>query len=150
MTTKADFDEKEWAAIADGPALAGMLVLTADRGGTVRETLALAKAYTDARRETTSPLLDAVASQGPGGVRFTSVEELREHGLRQLTLAAESLRQKATPEEFADYRRFVLDVARRVANAHREQDDAISDREQQALEEVTARLDESSPASSAG
>ena len=36
MTKKADFNADEWSTIAEGPLLAGMRVVTASRGGTIR------------------------------------------------------------------------------------------------------------------
>ena len=63
MTGKADFTAEEWDAIAEGPTSAGMIVSTAERGGTFRETFAMAKAYTEARKEHgDSPLLDELVS----------------------------------------------------------------------------------------
>ena len=119
MTKKTDFSEEEWAAVAQVPALAGMLVLTADRGGTFRETFAIAKAYGDARSQYgANELLDAIASERPRGERSGSVEEMREHALGQFSVAVSALRRQATPEELADYRAFVFDVAQRVATAH--------------------------------
>jgi len=43
MTTKAEFNAEEWEQIAGGPALAGMIVISAQRGGTIRETIAKAR-----------------------------------------------------------------------------------------------------------
>ena len=143
MTKKTDFSEEEWAAVTEGPALAGMLVVTADRGGTLRETFALAKAYGDARSQHgASELLDEIVSEGPRGLRSGSVEELRARCLSQLGLAASALRGRATPEELADYRAFVLDVAQRVATAHKEGGESISQGEQQALDDVAASIGE--------
>jgi hypothetical protein len=48
--------------------------------------------------------------------------------------------RKATPEELEDYRRFVLSVADRVANAHREGGQQVSDAERAAIEEIAAAL----------
>ena len=45
MSVKSDFDGAEWDLVAEGPVTAGMIVLTADSGGTFRETLALARSY---------------------------------------------------------------------------------------------------------
>src|SRR5207245_10069541 len=50
MTGKADFTEQEWRIVLEGPPSAGMIVVTAQRGGTFRETLAIAKAYTEPRK----------------------------------------------------------------------------------------------------
>jgi hypothetical protein len=61
MSVKNDFEEAEWDLVAEGPVTAGMIVLTADSGGTFRETLALARSYTDARKEHgQSELLDEI------------------------------------------------------------------------------------------
>lgn len=43
MTTKASFNAEEWATIAEAPILAGMRVAAAERGGTLRETLAVGR-----------------------------------------------------------------------------------------------------------
>ena len=45
MTGKADFTAEEWELVREGPPTAGMMALTAEHGGTFRETWALAKAY---------------------------------------------------------------------------------------------------------
>jgi hypothetical protein len=51
MAGKADFSAEEWETISEAPATAGLLVMTAQRGGVFRETLAIAKAYTEARQK---------------------------------------------------------------------------------------------------
>jgi hypothetical protein len=44
MTTKADFTTEEWDLLLEAPPSAGIIVVTAQRGGTFRETIAMAKA----------------------------------------------------------------------------------------------------------
>jgi hypothetical protein len=44
MTSKSDFSAEEWQLILEAPPSAGMIVVTAQRGGTFRETIAMAKA----------------------------------------------------------------------------------------------------------
>ena len=51
MTTKADFNADEWAIVAEAPVLAGMRLVAASRGGTIRESLAVGKVYAKARQE---------------------------------------------------------------------------------------------------
>src|SRR5919204_707654 len=116
MTAKNAFSEEEWELLREGPTTAGMIVLTAERGGSFRESFAMAKAYTDARKQHgESELLDELVSTGPkSGKRAHSPEELRQQGLARLREAAGLLEQKATPEELQDYRSFVLDLAERV------------------------------------
>lgn len=143
MTGKADFTEQEWKSVLEAPPSAGLIVLTAQRGGSFRETFAIAKSYAEARQHHgQSELLDEVASAKPAmdHTRYHSPEELRQHGLQQLRDAVALLEQKATPQEVDDFRRFVVTLAENVANAHREGDVAVSDAERAAVEEVTAAL----------
>jgi hypothetical protein len=51
------------------------------------------------------------------------------------------LQEKATPEEVDEYRRFLMNVANRVAEAHREgflgmSGERVSEAEQQAVDEI--------------
>ena len=72
--------------------------------------------------------------------RYHSVEELKQHGLQHLREAVELLERKTTPEEVEDYRRFVLTLADKVAKAHREGGEMVSDAERAAIEEISASL----------
>src|SRR5207302_6960812 len=81
MTAKADSTPEEWQAVLEGPPSAGMIVVTAQRGGTIRETMAMAKTYVEARRQHgESEPLDEIASAKPeiDHTRYHSAEELRE------------------------------------------------------------------------
>ena len=143
MTGKTDFTAEEWQLVAEGPPAAGMAVATAQRGGTFRETFALAKAYTDARGEHgESQLLDELVAERPKvkHERANSPGELKEETLQQLRDAVALLRSKATPEEVDAYRSFVLGVANRVANAHKEDGVAVGSGEQAVIEEIAASL----------
>jgi hypothetical protein len=142
VTTKSAFTEEEWDLLREAPATAGMLVVTADRGGTIRETFAMAKAYSEARQQAGgSELLDELVASGPKrGQRFHSTQELHDHAMEQLRGAADLLRQKATPEELDDYRSFVVKLAERVAGAHKESGEPVSERERAAIEEITGNF----------
>jgi hypothetical protein len=148
MTGKADFTDEEWEQVLQGPPTAGMIVITAQRGGSIRESFSMAKAYTEARREHgDSELLDTIASTKPevDHTRYHSPEELKEHGLQHLRDAVALLEQKATPEEVDDYKRFVVTLAQRVAEAHREGflglgGERVSDAERAAIEEIAQAL----------
>ena len=66
MTRKADFNAEEWSTVGEGPLYAGMRVIAADRGGTLRESLALGRAYKEARASHgTSELLDELLKSPP-------------------------------------------------------------------------------------
>ncbi|MBV9916431.1 MAG: hypothetical protein JO153_07995 [Solirubrobacterales bacterium] len=143
MTGKADFAPEEWERVLQGPPTAGMIVITAQRGGTFRETFAMGKAYAEARqRHGESELLDEIASARPevDHTRYRSPDDLRAHGLEHLREAVALLENKATPEEVDAYRKFVLSLADRVASAHREGDSAISEAEQTAINEISSAL----------
>jgi hypothetical protein len=140
MTGKSDFTPEEWDLVAQGPATAGLILVTAQRGGTFRETLALTRAYVEARRaHGQSELLDEIVSAKPqlDHTRYHSPEDLREHGLQHLRDAVALLEQKATSDELDAYKRFLLDLAKDVASVHREKaDDAVSPSEQTALDQI--------------
>jgi len=143
MTGKADFTPEEWQVVLEGPPAAGLAVATASSGGTFRESFALAKAYTEVRKEQgESEFLDALVAERPKikHERANSAGELKDQSLQQLRAALALLEAKATPEEVGDYRRFVLDVANRVANAHKEDGQAVGPAEQATIDEIAATL----------
>src|SRR2546421_5241518 len=143
MTGKADFTQQEWELVLEGPPSAGMIVVTAQRGGSIRELLAIAKAYVEARQQHgESELLDEIVAAKPevDHTRYHSVEELKQHGLEHLRDATALLERKATPDEVQGYKRFTLALADRVANAHREGGAAVSDAERAAIDEIRTTL----------
>ena len=143
MTGKSDFTPEEWQLLLEGPPSAGLLVVTAQRGGTFRETFAIAKTYTEARQQHgASELLDAIVAEKPefDHTRYHSAEELKEHVLPRLSDAVDLLERKATSEDAGAYKSFILALADKVANAHREDGKSVSDAEQAAIEEISASL----------
>ena len=143
MTGKADFTQEEWELLREGPSSAGLIVVTAQRGGTFRESFALAKAYAEARQQHgESQLLDEIVAEKPerDHRRYHSAEELKQGGLQHLRDAVALLERKATPGEVEDYRGFVLNLADKVAKAHKEGGDQVSDAEDAAIKEISASL----------
>ena len=123
MTSKADFTEEEWTTGLQGPPSAGMMVVTAQRGGSFRETIAMAKSYSEARKQHgESELLDEITSTKPHSdhTHYHSEQELKEGALKHIRAALQVLGAKATPEEVEEYKQFVLHLADNVAIAHRE------------------------------
>ena len=148
MTTKADFGEQEWERVLTAPTMAGMMVITADHGGMMRETMAMAKAYGEARAQHgNSELLDEIVSAKPerDHGKFRSYDELRSHGAEVLREAVATLEGKATTEEVDDFRGFVLALAQRVAERHKEDGVDVSPREQAAIDDVAAALGDRRP-----
>ena len=139
MTGKEAFTVEEWKTVAEGPTSAGMLVAAAQKGGLIRESFSIAKAYGEARQEQgESELLDTLVSSKPemDRTRARSPEELKMHGLENIREALALLEQKATPEEVEEYKQFTLGLAQRVAEAAKD----VSTEEELAISEIAQTL----------
>jgi hypothetical protein len=150
MTIKADFNAEEWTTLVEAPLFAAMRVAAAERGGTIRESVAVSRAYAEARgHQGESPLLDAIVASPPS----LDANRLRESAGdiagaagRRLAEAVALVDAKATPEDRDAYKQFVLTVAEAAANANREGGfigiggKPISANEQAALDEIRAAL----------
>ena len=120
-----------------------MIVATAARGGMIRESIALSKAYIEARAQHgESELLDEIVAAKPeiDHTRYHSAAELRDSGLEHIRGAVTLLGSKATADELDGYRRFVLALANKVAAAHREEGRGVSSGEAEAIEEIATAL----------
>ena len=143
MTTKSDFSTEEWQLILEAPPSAGMIVVTAQRGGSFRESIAIAKAYVEARQQHgESELLDEIVAAKPerDHTHYHSPDELKQHGLQHLRDSVALLERKATPAEVDEYRRFIVTLAHKVAAAHREHGEEVSESEQAAINDITGAL----------
>ena len=143
MTTKAAFSPEEWKVEHECPPSPRMIVVTAARGGMSRETIAMSKAYTEARAQHgESELLDEIVTAKPemDHTRYHSAEEVRDSGLAHVRDAVALLESKATSEELDDYRRFVLTLASKVAAAHKEDGQSVSPAETEAIRQIAAAL----------
>lgn len=150
MTKKAEFNADEWSVVVEGPVYAGMRVVAAERGGTLRESLAMGRVYQEARAQHgESELLDELVSTQPSVDR----ERAKAKGADLAAVTAERLREamriveeKATPEEVDAYKRFVMSVAQAAASAHKEGGflgiggKEISEAEDKALDEISLTL----------
>jgi hypothetical protein len=150
MTRKADFNAEEWSTVVEGPVYAGTRVISAHRGGTLRESLALGRVYKEARAaQGKNELLDELVKSPPS----IDPDRVREAGgdigavaSQRLGEAIRILEAKATPEEVDAYKTFVMTAAQAVASAHKEGGflgiggKEISDAENQALDEISTAL----------
>ncbi len=150
MTSKADFNAEEWSTLAEGPLLAGIRVVTSERGGTIRESFAMSKVYAAARQsQGESALLDELVATPPA----MDPQKLQQGGDDPAAAVGERLREavgilseKAAPEDVEAYRRFVLAVAQAAAEAHKEGGfvgiggKQVSAQEQAALDEIRSVL----------
>jgi len=143
MTTKSDFTTEEWQLILEAPPSAGMIVVTAQRGGSFRESIAMAKAYAEARRQHgESELLDEIVAAKPerDHTHYHSPDQLKEGGLKHLRDSVALLERKATPAEVDEYRQFIITLTHKVAAAHREHGVEVSGSEQEAIDDIAAAL----------
>jgi hypothetical protein len=155
VTSKAAFNAEEWSEVVAAPYLVGLLMIGASRGGTVRETMAISRAYESARQHYAGDLFGQLLSTPPAldpASAPKSHEELHQSAVAMLRRAVGSLDRLATPDEVNNYKRFVYFVAETVAQAHREGGflglggRAVSDPEQAVLDEIAAIFDASPPA----
>jgi hypothetical protein len=143
MTAKTAFEPNEWKLVEEGPTSAAMLVITSQRGGTFRETLAMGKEYAEARQQHgQSELLDELVGTRPhvDHTRFHSPQELTDHVVERLREAVAVLQKKAEPKEVEDYRTFIVTLAERVAEAHSEGGQPVSEPEQAAIASIKGAL----------
>ncbi len=150
MTSKADFNAEDWSTVVDGPLYAGLRVIAADRGGTLRESMAMGRVYQEARaQQGTSQLLDELIKSPPA----IDPEQLKAAGGDISALTTDHLRKamsileaKATAEEADAYKTFVMTVAQAVASAHKEGGflgiggTRVSEGEEHALDEISLAL----------
>jgi hypothetical protein len=153
MTAKTDFTDEEWTTILQGPPSAGMYVAFSQRGGSIRESFSMAKAYAEAKRQPGgSQLVDEIVSTKPevDKTKMPSVEQMEEHLLQNVQHAVALLRTKAEPGEVEEYGRFIVGLAERVAEAHREgfmglSGERVSDAERTAVGKVAATVGVEAP-----
>lgn len=148
MTTKSEFNAEEWETVTQAPALAALTVMIADRGGAIRESIALGKAYNEARQGGGSELIQQLVSSPPrlDPASMGPPDQVREKLPQRLTEAVRIVGEKATPEEADEYRSFLLRLAEVVAHAHKEGGvlgiggKEVSPEEQAALDQLSATL----------
>lgn len=150
MTKRADFNAEEWSNVVNGPLYAGMRIISAERGGTLRESLAMGHVYQEARKHHgDSELLDELLKSPPS----IDPDHLREAGGDIAAITSDQLRDvirtleaKGTPSEVDAYKAFVMSVAQAAAGAHKAGGflgmggKQISDAENQALDEISVAL----------
>jgi len=150
MTKKADFNAEEWSVVVEAPVFAGLRVIAADRGGTIRESLAMGRVYQEARQQQgQSELLDELVGSQPSVDRARAQEgggDIAAVAKERLTEAMRILEEKASPEEVDAYKRFVMTVAQAAAAAHKEGGflgiggQKVSEAEEKALDEISITL----------
>jgi hypothetical protein len=154
MTAKAAFNAEEWSVVVGAPLLAAMLVVAADKGGTLRESVAVSRFYTATAQQEHGELMTALLSSPPAldkSSRPASRDALRTEAPERLREAVGILERVATEDEVIEFKRFVYALAETVARAHKEGGflgiggTEISEHEQAVLDEIAAIFDEPPP-----
>jgi hypothetical protein len=155
MTTKADFTDEEWARLERAPIVAGMAITLADPGGpieVVKESMATIKTIAEAAQAGGhGELVDAVAKdvaektrqrENPMGDFKPRGAQAGEQILDELREVNRLLTEKATPEEAAEFRQWMLVAAQHAAEAAKEggfmgfRAEVVSEGEQQMLDKL--------------
>ncbi len=155
MTGKAEFDAEEWSVVAGAPLLTAMMVIAAERGGSMRESVAVAKVYGESREQHDGEFMSALLATPPATAvqRPDSADDLHDQATATLREAVAILERVGTADEVVEYKRFVFALAESVARAHKEggflgigaNKSKISAAEQAALDEIAAIFDEAPP-----
>jgi hypothetical protein len=133
MTTKADFTDQEWARLGRAPLVAGMAISLADPGGPIealKESMASLKTIMEAAEGGDhGELVDEVSKDVAARARERQnpLTGFRPKGATASQEILDELRdvnalvtEKATPEEAADFREYLLTAAQRAADAAKE------------------------------
>jgi hypothetical protein len=130
MTKRADYTDDEWEALARSPLVAGFAISLADPGGPIelsKETMAAIKSL--ATPPSDEELLIAVSQYAQAHAKehanLRKELDLKASTARQqltdeLTAVNGILEAKATPEEAAAFRRWLVEAAQKAADAAKE------------------------------
>ena len=162
MATKQDFTPDDWSRIVASPMVVGMAITAADPSGlwgVLKESMAGGWALLDAKQNASaSPLAKAVAEDVANSDTRTAVRDRMQASFKGAqfgeikTRAIEEIRQVASilttkaPDEADAFKRWLLDVAQKSAEAGKEGGFmgfggvAVSDSERATLDEIAAAL----------
>ena len=131
MTTKSDFTDDEWIRVRRAPFVAGMAISMADPGGPIeltKETSASLKSATNppSREQLLAEIaLDIQAMtqerQNPlTGFKPTKESDPRQQMVEELSAVTAIVSSKATAEESAAFKQWLLATAQAAADAAKE------------------------------
>lgn len=136
MSTKASFTDNEWTLIRIVPSLVASGVCASDPSGifgAIKESAAGAMEMVEALKEGANlellnamkedrsfPSMPDAKSLTGEGTREQQMANLKNSVLAKVTEAVNLVSQKASPEEANAYKKMLLDIAERAANASKE------------------------------
>jgi hypothetical protein len=127
MTTKSDFTDQEWARVRRAPFVAGMAISMADPGGPIelaKESMGTVKSATNP--PTREQLLSEVALdiQSMTQQRQNPLSDFKpqapEQILDEVRAVTDLVSSKATPEEAAAFKQWLIASAQAAADAAKE------------------------------
>jgi hypothetical protein len=155
MSTQTDYTPEEWKTLAAAPLMAGLLVSVSDLSGPIgmaQEALAVARAVAEVSASTSVELIKvlAEASKTWGG-RPELPPVPREQGAARAALLdgckqAAAVVGQTSPAEAEEYKRWLVAVARKTAEAAKEGGflgiggTRVSDAEHAAVSELASAL----------
>ena len=160
MSTKASYTPEEWNLIRKAPLTAGLVVVAASPSGplgVIKESFAIGKLIGETKVQGGSnELVDALVADlataegrqqaQPSEMRGMSPESIKSHALEACRQVAALLDRKAPPVEAEGFKRWLLGVSTRVADAAKEGGflgfggTRVSEQETAALKEIAAAL----------
>jgi hypothetical protein len=131
VTTKADFTEEEWSRVRRAPLVAGMAISLADPGGPIelaKETSASLKSATNppSREQLLAEValdIESMAQQRQNPLtefKPTQGSDPRQKILEELRSVSQIVSSKATAEETAAFKQWLLTSAQAAADAAKE------------------------------
>lgn len=136
MTTKSEYTAEEWQLLLDVPTLAGLAVMMSAKSGlgTMKEAISLTRSTLDGGKEFPNvELIQAIVDARLKSGEKSTVETFTDNPYQGLGIekfkvtvsekckaASEVLARKATPEEAAAFRTWVLSIADNVSKAAHE------------------------------
>jgi hypothetical protein len=158
MSKSTDYTPEEWKAISSAPMLAGLLVSVSDLSGPVgmvKEAMAVVKSVTESAGNTSNELIRAVAEGVKAGSGAPDTSELRSTPANARAILIERCKQAAalvgqkSPTEAEEYKRWLVSLARKAAEASKGGGflgigTLVSDAENAALRDIAAALGVSS------
>lgn len=155
MSKSTDYEAEEWKLISSAPMLAGLAVSVADLSGPVgmvKEAMAVVNAVTQTATSASNELIRSVAEAIKAGGGKPDTSEIKTDPANARTLLiqrckkAAALVQQKSPVEAEEYRRWLVSLARKTAEAAKEGGflgfggTTISDAENAALREIATAL----------
>jgi hypothetical protein len=130
MSTKADYTPDQWKAIAAAPVLAGLYITISDASGLVgitKEAMAVGKAISTAAATSPSELVKSLGESVKAAGGRPEMPELPRRNAAETKSAIMKVLQEAkaavatqSPAEADEYTKWVLSVAKSVAEASKE------------------------------